>query len=153
MLQQTWSLSVVLVVLARPLGVIIGERDKPGSKRRMRAQTGGPSVRTRNQATRTLKQEASTRNQASSNKIQEICVCHCVQNEGIAHCKHLDSSVSSAIEACARYQDTTLRFLQHSELVSTQGDCAEWAECAEYRMCCMGFGRPRCRNELFEHFQ
>ena len=73
----------VLVVLAGPLGVIIGGCDKPGSKRRMRAHIGGAPVRTKKQASRTLKQEALTKNQASSNKIQEICVCHCVQNEGI----------------------------------------------------------------------
>ena len=74
---------LVLVDFAGPLGVIIGECDKRGSKRYMRAHIGGPSVRTKRRASRIVKQDALTNNPASSNKIQEIFGCPCVQNEGI----------------------------------------------------------------------
>ena len=36
--------------------------------------------------------------------------------------KHFDRSTSNAIAACARNQHLTLRLLQHSELMSSQGD-------------------------------
>ena len=43
------------VVHAGPLGVLIGEYDKPGYKLRMRAHIGGLEVRTKKQESRTKK--------------------------------------------------------------------------------------------------
>ena len=59
----------VLVVLAGPLGVIIGECDKPGSKRRMRAQIVGPSIRTRNQESENVETRSISQKSASNHKI------------------------------------------------------------------------------------
>ena len=74
---------LVLVVHAGPLGVLIGEYDKPGYKLRKRAHIGGPELRTKKQEPRTKKQEARTKKQAPTNKNQEICVCHCFPNQEI----------------------------------------------------------------------
>ena len=80
---EYWRRVPGLVLDAGPLGLLIGEYVKPGYKFRQRPRMGLPELRTKQQERRTKKQAARTKKQVSRKHIQEICVCHCLSNQGI----------------------------------------------------------------------